>query len=101
MNTTFQITSLERSPQTGVVTRVYGKQILQDNLYCVFNVELDPINPVDQGFVAYENLTEQIVIEWAKTKLGNQIQINDEYLKMQLDKKLNPEFVSGLPWQGV
>ena len=99
MNTTFEITSLTRKPETGVVTRVNGKQLLQDDLYCVFNVELDSIDPPDQSFVSYENLTEQIVIDWVKIKLKDQIKINDEYVEMQLNKKLNPEVLLGLPWQ--
>lgn len=101
MESTFKVTSLERQPQTGVVTRVYGKQILQDDLYCDLNVELDPIDPADQSFVDYESLTEQTVIEWIKEKLGDQVRLNDEYLAMELNKKLNPEFIFGLPWQGA
>ena len=101
MKSIFQIISLTRNPQTGVVTKICGKQVMENeqDLHCTFFVDLDPIDPSDQKFISYEQLTEEIVLEWAKTKLGNQLQTNDEYLQIKLNKKLNPEFVSGLPWQ--
>ena len=101
MKSTLEIISLIRNPQTGVVIKVYGKQVIknQHNLDCTVVVDLDPIDPNNQKFIFYEQLTEEIVLEWVKTKLGNQLQINDEYLQSQLNKKLNPEFISGLPWQ--
>jgi len=66
---------------------------------CCGEIELD--YPEDQNFIQYENLTEDIVIEWVKTKLSLSDNNNEDNLKLVLNQRislLESEVSYNLPW---
>ena len=98
---TWRIVNLEYQVNTGgVIISHWQCQASQGDIsttsYGV--VELNP-NPDSSNFVPYEDLTESIVVGWTKDKLGQE-EIERIELKLleELDKIINPEIISGLPW---
>jgi len=60
-------------------------------------VELE--NPTVEEFIAYVDLTEEQVLEWTKSKLGNQVTRYYQYLDEQLTKVARPQSIATeLPW---
>jgi hypothetical protein len=50
------------------------------------------------GFIAFENLSEIIVVKWVKAKLGDELKIINDLLDQQINSLKNPTIVAGLPW---
>ena len=106
MNTNWQIAQLKRIPATGLVIEV--TYIMNFTLESVSDRKVGSItlsgNTSDPGFVPYEELTEQIVLGWVQNELGQQY-ISDVQSEMQtrlqekLNKKNNPPFLTGKPWE--
>ena len=105
MNTyTWQIQNLDYAvsdnSKPNVVTNIHWKLIGSDNTY---SGEASGIQFVafdnEKPFVSYENLTEEKVIAWLISILGNE-QIN--FFKASIDAKIelqvNPVYKNGLPW---
>jgi hypothetical protein len=60
-------------------------------------VELE--NPLVEEFISYIDLTEDQVLQWTKSKLGNQETQYYQYLDEQLSKIARPQAVATeLPW---
>ena len=55
--------------------------------------------PSDPSFVAYDNLTEEMVVGWVKDAMGpEQVAAYESSIQAQIDTQLNPVVASGLPW---
>jgi len=53
----------------------------------------------DKSFIPFEELKEDIVIDWVKTQLGKEeVTILEATATRQLENLNNPEIVKGLPW---
>lgn len=106
MTTEWQVAQIKRKPDTGLVfevTYIMNFELEDQKDRHVGLVELtgDPNSP---DFISFENLTEEVVLNWVESKLG-QTKI-DEFtqnaetrLKKRIDREKNPEFLTGLPWQ--
>ena len=105
MNTTTKIADLKRKPTTGLVfevTYVMNFELEGETDRKVGTVEFEG-NVNDPNFVPFEDLTEEIVLGWVTATLGEEqiSTIETEFetrLQEIIDKKLNPEFLTGTPW---
>ena len=105
MNTyTWQIKNLDYvvsdNDQPNVVTNIHWKLLGSNGTYSseVSGVQFVAFDD-EKSFVKYEDLTEQKVIKWLSSSLGEE-QINS--LKPSIDAEIqlqvNPVRKSGLPW---
>ena len=108
MESNFKIVSMKRTPVDGVVINVTF--IIYFSLEGITDRHVGSINlvgdPSSSDFVPFGELTEELVIEWVNDELGAdklaEIFTNMETrLQEKLDKKNNPEFIVGTPWDGT
>jgi hypothetical protein len=105
METTTKIANLKRKPTTGLVfevTYVMNFELEGETDRKVGTIEFVG-NVNDPNFVPFEDLTEEIVLGWVTATLGDVeiAQIKTEFetrLQERIDKKANPEFLTGTPW---
>ena len=105
MKTTWNITQLKRKPENGLVFNVtyiinFEHESESDRHIGTLKLEGDPESP---NFISYENLTKEIVEQWVKDALGEEkIQELEatalKSIQQRIDKKNNPEFLTGTPW---
>lgn len=106
MITTWKIANAKRKTASGLVIEViyimnFELEGETDRHVGIAQFEGDPAAP---GFVPFEQLTEEIILGWVKTQLGDE-KINsiiaeaEARLQEKIDKKNNPEFLPGLPWE--
>lgn len=105
MTTTWQIAQLKRNPSNGLVIEVaYIMNFLhEEEADRKVGVVTLTGNPTDPAFIAYEDLTEEIVINWVKEELGTEAvdEIEAQFLaklEAKIEKKNNPTFLVGTPW---
>lgn len=95
----YLILNLERHASHGGVFLVLCEIVAQkENNVFSTNIEINfEPNPNNENFIAYENLTEEIVLSWVKNKL------NTEAIETQLIKNLELqsqlETLNGIPWK--
>jgi hypothetical protein len=105
METTQKIIEMKRTPQDGgvfeVVWMIEGTKSEEHTRrieVCEFEV-----NSKSKKFVPFEELTEEIVLNWVQTQLTEQ-KISELITEMEseIDEKIyaqqNPEFLQGTPW---
>lgn len=105
MNKTFKIADMKRTPDNGVVIKVvyiigFEYNGISDRYVGSVTLTGDPTSP---DFVPFENLTEEMVIDWVKAELGEVklAEIDATYqasLEAKYEAKQNPEFIGGTPW---
>jgi len=103
---TWQIEDMKRnSSDDGVfkVSYVVWAADAEEKRYSSINGEVNLIpNPESESFIAYEDLTENIVLNWVQAEV-NQQEVEDN-LKIIWDKMYPsasgyaPDIVQGLPW---
>jgi hypothetical protein len=106
MTTNWKIAQLKRNPSNGLVfevTFIMNFELEEETDRHVGSVELvgDETLPT---FVPYEELTEAIVLDWVKEELTQakitEIEANMKArLEERIEKKINPEFLVGKPWE--
>ena len=101
MEIKFNIEELERNTSDGGVVTARWRMMAVDDKYNASahgRVEFQP-DPLNENFIPFENLTEEIVVQWIKNKLGAE-HINDieKNLTKQIEDQKAPKVVSGLPW---
>lgn len=106
METKWKILELKRKPDNGLVFEVtyvmnFKLENKEDRQIGVISLEGDPNSP---DFVPYENLTEEIVLNWVQSEIG-EVKISEiessfqTRLQEKIDREKNPEFLTGKPWQ--
>jgi hypothetical protein len=107
MTTTFKIANLKRKPTTGLVFEVtYIMNFeLEGETDRKVGMETFEGDETSETFVPFENLTEEIVLEWVKESLGEEkiAEIEASYkasLEERITRKANPTFLTGTPWGG-
>ena len=71
---------------TGVQGAFYGGQSTYVN------------NPSEPGFIPYDQLTQEIVLGWVYTDLGDQKAVIEATLTAKVEAQLNPVTANGVPW---
>lgn len=105
MTTTWQIAQIKRTPDTELVFEVvYIMNFLYEGESDrhVGTVTLQG-DPASEGFIPFDQLTKEIVEQWVKDKLGIEAIAQEEEaalltLQKTINKKNNPEFLTGMPW---
>lgn len=106
MTTNWNIVQLKRKPDNGLVFEVIYTINFElngevDRKVSVLELEGD-INEPD--FIPFENLTQENVLYWIQTTLGQSTisEIETEFktrLEKRIDRKNNPEYLTGKPWE--
>jgi hypothetical protein len=101
MQVTWRISNLERTLPSGVVFAVHYTIDAVDGehsagAYGSIGVAGDP---AQDGFIAFENLTEATVIGWVQEQISaEKIAEIEQALAGQIEAKKNPKSAVGLPW---
>ena len=107
MKKTWTIHQLERKAEDGFVVNVHWRYSISDTdengklLYAdTYSVASFAQDEEAEDYIPYEDLTEDIVIDWVKNSLGEEQfeQINIS-LVQQIENQKNPPIKTGLPWQ--
>jgi hypothetical protein len=109
MITTWKISSMSRNSETGGVTDVYWQCVVHDEVHEECHavqsgrLHCEP-DPSEAEFVAYEDLTEDIVLGWVKAHLGadtvSAIEA-DRTAKVVAQVARKTEQAAGLPWEAA
>lgn len=98
---TWKIENLEHHTSNGgVITAHWRVNTQEDNFYASSygSAGFTP-DPEATDFIPYENLTEEIVLGWLKSQLGEEAVTNlEESLQNQINDQKAPKVASGLPW---
>ena len=96
--TTWTIGTLERNVADGGVVVAHWRASLVDGDFsassygtCGFTPD-----PSDSGFVAYDSLTEAVVVGWVQAEVDKDAIEASLAAKIELDK--NPTQAAGVPW---
>ena len=92
---TWFISNLDRNTADGFVTAAHWQATMIDGSHTA-SVYSIASWPVDQPQILYDNLTQQIVLEWvweSVDKAAIETALND-----QINMKKNPVTATGLPW---
>ena len=108
MNYTWEITSIKRkdtSTLSNIIVQTYWKKIGTDengntgSFSGATPFDLSTVDP--ENFVAYENLTEEMVLGWIQSVVvgGYEEHVNEKIAE-EIDKQVNPvtEVTEGFPW---
>lgn len=105
METNWKILNTKRKPDNGLVVKVnyvinFKLENQEDRL--VSSVDLID-NEIGDSFIPYEDLTEEILLNWVKEKLGEEkiLELENNFenrLQEKIDRHNNPEYLSGLPF---
>ena len=94
---------VQKNDGSGLVIQVFYKVYSIDNEYSYVNagnIELETENI--SNFIPYQNLTEELVIQWVKDKLGpdlgNHEQINTDWINAAKNPSPSTIKVEKLPW---
>lgn len=93
----FTILELERNLDGGVLV-AHWQAYKTSEEYTASSygaVDFDP-DPSAEGYVPYDDLTEEVVIEWVKETLN--VETLEESLDNQLSLQANPVVLTGTPW---
>ena len=102
---TWKIEQLERNTSDGGVFvahwRVNGEETVDNKTYTstVYgSIGFQPDSESD-SFIAFEDLTEEVVIGWVKDQMGaEQVTAHETNLQNQINTQKNPPTKTGKPW---
>jgi hypothetical protein len=104
MNYTWQITQMKRNPSNGCVLAVEYDIIGTDGEYTAKTScgTLLEVPESDDLLIPFENLTEELVLEWIQERLGEGSIANlKQEIINEIELQKNPEELTGLPWQSI
>ena len=101
---TWSINTLERHTADGIIYSVHYNINATDGTYsegAYGSVGLEA--PPEEGYtvVAYDDLTEEVVLGWTKAALGGDEKVTEicNALQKRLDEKRTPTRATGKPWE--
>ena len=90
------IVNLERTQDGGVVVAHWTATKVDGELEAKsYGTKSFTPNPESEGFVAFEDLTEEVVVGWFTEEEVAQI---ESVLDADLEAQAQPQVISGLPW---
>jgi hypothetical protein len=97
----WRIAQLERTTADGVVFTAHYTIDAKDEAYSAGaygSIGLE--QPDTEAIIPFDDLTEELVVEWVKEKLGGDEKVEEieAALQAQLDEKHAPTKAVGLPW---
>jgi len=98
----WSIVDLERRADSGMVIAAHWKLTAGEwprTVHLQGAVMLPPKDPMNKSFIPFENLTEDVILNWVKAQLGKeQVLELETSVQRQLENLNNPDIVKGLPW---
>jgi len=94
------MTEYTNDEQKGVLL-VHWRMNAKDGDYSVgcYGTESFTPDPSAEGFVAYADLTPEIVVGWVEASWGEEkLQQVKDALQAKIDEQKNPPTVAGTPW---
>ena len=90
------IVNLERTQDGGVVVAHWtAEKVSGEYTAKTYGTKSFQPDPEAEGFVAFENLTEETVVGWFTEEETAQI---ESVLDADLEAQAQPQVISGLPW---
>lgn len=98
MSTTYvwSINQMERLTSDGFVVTVHYNVSATDGDYSAFTYGTCSYTQENKPFVPYDDLTEEIVVDWVQTSLGKET--IETFLQNKIDAQKHPVQQLGLPW---
>jgi hypothetical protein len=101
MEIKYSIRQLQRNTSDGGVIDAHWQAVAIEDKYNASTygcVSFEP-DSSDNNFIPFEDLTEEVVIQWVKDKLGEEyITTLEQGLAAQIEDQKAPKVASGLPW---
>ena len=101
MEIKYSIRQLQRNTSDGGVIDAHWQVVAIEDKYNASTygcVSFEP-DSSKEDFIPYEDLTEEVVVQWVKDKLGEEYITNLEAgLAAQIEDQKAPKVASGLPW---
>jgi hypothetical protein len=98
MTYTWTVANLERNVSDGGVTVVHWRctGVDGDNSASAYGTTSHTPDPSSGSFIAYDSITEEIAIGWAKAALD--VDAIEAGIAAKINAMANPVSASGLPW---
>jgi hypothetical protein len=104
MKKTWIIHQLERKSDNGFVFNVHWRYSFMDSddstkTYYADNYGVASYtqDPESENYIPYEDLTEEIVIDWVKASLD--METIEKNLSEKIEQQKNPPVLTGVPWE--
>lgn len=93
----FKIEDLERNSDDGVVVAHWRVNKAQgENVASSYGAVSFTPDPSSDDYVAFDNLTEAVVIEWVKAAIDTTAL--EDMLDAELTEQATPSIITGTPW---
>lgn len=97
---TWAVAQLERHTADGIVFTVHYTVNAADGTYTSGAYGSLGLEAPESDPIPYSDLTEEVVIDWVKTKFGTEkVAEIEAALQAQIDEQHAPTTAQGLPWQ--
>ena len=98
---TWSINTLERTTADGIVYCVHFTVVAANETYSSSGYGDVPLEAPAEGdtVIPYADLTEEVVLGWAKDALGaEKVKALEARLQVELDEQAAPTRAAGIPW---
>ena len=100
---TWKVSQLERETSDGYVFtahwNVNATETVEDKTYSAGAYGSIGLERPEEDLIAFEELTEELVVSWVLDKLGEEQVVNMETsLTNQIQEQKTPSKIQGLPW---
>jgi len=92
----WKINQMVRKTDNNFVFNIFYSATAIDENYVAENSGTIGYQQKEEIFIPFEELTEDIVLQWVYDSVGKQK--IESFLQNQIEAKKNPEQKSGLPW---
>lgn len=98
INITWSISNLERETSDGFVFTAHYTVNATDGTYGAMSYSSVGFERPD-NLIPFEELTEELVVEWVKERLGeDSVTGLEQSLINQIEEQAQPTKISGVPW---
>jgi hypothetical protein len=98
MNINWQVQNMTRVLNDGFVINVAWSCTASQDSASAFYGGTTVYTQESESFIPYDQLTEEIVLGWVFTALGDQKAEIEANLTAKVEKQLNPTTANGMPW---
>jgi len=98
MNINWQVQNMTRVLNDGFVINVAWSCTASQDSASAFYGGTTVYTQESESFIPYYQLTEEIVLGWVFTALGDQKAEIEANLTAKVEKQLNPTTANGMPW---
>lgn len=101
LSCTWNIAQLERHTADGIVYTAHWTVSATDGVYSAGAYGSTGLETPAEGdeVIPFEELTQEVVVEWVKEKLGEEeVASTEAALATQIEEQLQPKSAAGVPW---